>query len=123
MTGLTAISPDPDTHSMRKVEPSGFALFYVFVEHILLMSHSYGNVSPELPLYAIIQHKWKPYWKDILLDMGEAHLAVKERVCHLLESYWLCGMVPLEGEELAFSNYIGTFFGNDLPLQEKVTIL
>jgi hypothetical protein len=55
--------------------------------------------------------------------MGEAHLAVKENVCHLLESYWLCGMVPLEGEELAFSNYIGTLFGNGLTLQEKVTIL
>jgi len=123
MTGLTGISPDSDTHSMRKVEPSGFALFHVFVEHILLMSHSYSNVSPELPLHAIIQDKWKPYWRDILLDMGEAHLAVKENVCHLLESYWLCGMVPLEGEELAFSNYIGTLFGNGLTLQDKVTIL
>lgn len=122
-TGLTEILPDPDTHTLRKVEQSGYALFLVFVDHILLMSHSYGNLSPELPLYAIIQRKWKPFWRDILLNMGEAHLAVKECVCKLLESYWLCGMVSLEGEELAFSNYIGTLFGKDLTFPKKVTIL
>ena len=118
--GLTAILPDPDKHSMRKVEPSGFALFHVFVEHILRMSHYYGNLSHS---YATILRKWKPYWRDILLEMDEAHLAVKACVCKLLESYWLCGMVPLEGEELAFSIYIGTCFGNDLTLPEKVTML
>ena len=118
--GLTAILPDQDKHSMRKVEPSGFALFHVFVEHILLMSHYYGNLSHS---YATIIRKWNPYWRDILLEMDEAHLAVKACVCKLLESYWLCGMVPLEGEEFAFSIYIGTCFGNDLTLPEKVTML